>query len=276
MFTRIIRQRRRLFVGTAGVMVGAILLFGPGLTAQAVALTMLICSALVVTFTPRLRQWVEAVGLGFPIGALLPVDSDVRIGVILLVSVIFQRFFSDRSLDGLPFNVSLSSSRSARFNEPAREIWTRLIPGESHPEDHWTGTLIDFDRDSEDADTLHLRYRNPSGLFDEVTVTFLERRYPHHCRYYIQRSEGNLFEESVMDIRFTELGKGQTLIESQLRHEPLPVRTALTRWLDDAFGDEWDSFSASVARRTDWSLHRHQQEHGEPKPETKADAKVIW
>ncbi|NDV00432.1 SRPBCC family protein [Pseudoroseicyclus tamaricis] len=276
MFKRIMRQRRRLFVGIAGVMAGAILLFGPGLAAQLSALAMALCSALIVSFAPRFRHWVEALAFGVPTGALLPVDADVRIGVILLTTVIFQRFFSGRSLDGLPFRVSLSSARSVTVDAPPRVIWTRLIPGESHPEDHWTGTLIDFDHDPEDPETLHLRYRNPAGLFDEVTVTFLERAHPRHCRFYIERSEGDYFEEAVMDLRFIELEEGQTLIESHLCHEPLPLRAALARWLDDAFGDEWDSFAASVSRRTDWSLHRLAQEGMAGKERSKGDARVIW
>ncbi|WP_373356512.1 hypothetical protein [Pseudoroseicyclus sp. CXY001] len=270
------RQRRRLLVGTIGVVIGAILLFGGGVETQLTGLAMALGSAAIVTFAPRLRHWVEALGLGVPLGALLPVDDAVLPGAILLVTVLFQRFFSDRSLNGLPFRVSLTSRRSVCFDAPANEIWTRLIPGESHPEDHWTGTLMDFDRDAEDADTLHLRYRNAAGLFDEVTVTFLDCTWPSHCRYYIERSEGHFFEESVMDIRFTELESGQTRIDSELRHEPLPLRAALARWFDDSFGDEWDSFAASIAHRSDWSLHRLAQDGAVPRDDPKHEAKVIW
>lgn len=255
-------------------MLGAMIEYGPGAASQAIGAAMLAVSMLVVLFAPRQRHFIESLAFGLPFAAALPVSHDLFFGVALLSTVIFQRFFADNSLSGLPFRVRLASARSARIAAPASEIWARLVPGDSHPDDHWTGTLIDFDTDAEDPDSLNLRYRTADALFDEVTVTFLIRDHPKHCRYYIERSEGNLIEESVMDIRLTEIEPGLTLIRSELRHEPLPIRAAMTRWLDDCFGDEWDSFAATLGNSADWSLHRMTREP-EP-PDTPHDGEMIW
>ena len=61
--------------------------------------------------------------------------------------------------------------------------------------------------------------------------------------------------DGMMLIDITEPVLHECRITSRLSFDALPLWVALGRWLDDTFGDEWDSFAAMVSARRDWSIH---------------------
>lgn len=254
MLSRLYRQRRRILLCVLCFMLAAGLLFGPGLRSLGAGLAGAAFSAALIVLLPQHRRLSESAGLGLVAAALLPV-LPVLLPVFWIAGtgLVYALLYSDWA-DRTPLRLSLDSTRTSQVGLPCARTWAALIPGEAHPDDHWTGTLIDFDRDPDDADTLYLRFRGTGGLHDEVTLTFLERVRPYRCRYHLEHDDSRGADDRMMTLSLSPTSPTTCRIESRMVQEAMPIRLAIGRWFDDAYGDELDSFAALVNMRRDWSL----------------------
>lgn len=230
----------------------------PPLLAGGVAVA---AASAVILLAPDLRRWCECAGLaavpaalalsltGLPWLLALPAAAALAVLVRLgLYGPILSR---------LPLRFAVLSTRQHQVMMPAAEVWTRLVPGAGHPDDHWSGTLVDFDVDPDDPDTLYLRHRRPGGLLVDQSVTFLERTDGLACRYYQETDDpATGHEDAVVSFQLVEVGLDACNIQSEMSQQDLPLGLALSRWLDDLLGDELDSFAALVESRRDWSISR--------------------
>jgi hypothetical protein len=255
MYIRLFRQRRRIVILVLSAMLAGALQFGAGTPPLLCGLVGLTLACLVIMLAPNRRRWIEALGIGLILAvpmALPPIASGMAaIACATLAHLAIHSRWTDRT----PLHLALVSHRISRVRASPAQVWAALIPGEGHPDDHWTGTLADYDHDPDDPFTTYLRYRTADGLFDDVTISFLDHGPLTHCRYVIERFEDGFAEAGTMMIDITEPEPGECRIASRLSYDALPPRVALGRWLDDTFGDEWDSFAAMVSARRDWSLH---------------------
>ncbi len=261
MFSRLFRQRRRLFLTILAAMLGTSLALGPGVwSLGAAALAGLGTTGLIVGL-PQHRRLAESMGLGLVAAAILPLPLVLLpIFWIACSGLWYALLYSDWA-DRTPLRLALNSQRTSEVDRPTPQVWSALVPGEAHPDDHWTGTLLDFDRDPDDADTLYLRFRDPSGLHDEVTLTFLHCARPHACRYLLEREANDGGDDLMMTFTLTSIGPAACRIESRMVQDALPIRLAIGRWFDDSFGDELDSFAALISARRDWSVRGFKAEN---------------
>ncbi len=240
---------------TLGGMLAGSLKLGVGTGALWCGLTGMGLACVLVTLAPNRRSWIEALGIGLTLAALPPLpDGSYPLASMSFAALIYLAIHG-RWSDRTALRLGLVSHRISRVYASPIRVWTALIPGEGHPDDHWTGTLVDYDHDPDDFYTTYLRYRTPDGLHEDVTVTFLDHDAPNACRYVIERFEEGFAEAGILSIAIREAEPGLCLIDSKLSFDALPPRMALGRWLDDTFGDEWDSFAAAVSARRDWSIH---------------------
>ncbi len=255
MLTRLFRQRRRIIVLVLATMVAGALKFGVGTVPLLCGIAGLVAACCVVMLVPNRRRWIESLGIGLVFACLWnpPAIAFWVFAMICAVGVhvLIHGQWSDRT----PLRLALTSHRVSQVAASPAMVWATLVPGESHPDDHWTGTLTDFDHDPDDPLTTYLRYSAPDGLFEDVTVTFLDHSPLRQCRYVIERSEDHLAAAGIMLIDIVEPVANQCQITSHLTYAELPPRIALGRWLDDTFGDEWDSFAATISARRDWSIY---------------------
>jgi hypothetical protein len=255
MFSRLFRQRRRIVVLVLCSMLAGAFVFGAGQGPMLCGLSGLAIAGVIIALAPNRRRWIEALGIGLMIAAAFE-QPDLAFGVAAIASAALAHLLiHSRWTDRSPLRFGLVSHRVSRVAASPAQVWAALVPGEGHPDDHWTGTLADYDHDPDDALTTYLRYRTADGLYDDVTVTFLDHSPLTHCRYIIERFEEGFAEAGIMLIEIAEPAPQECRITSQLRYDALPLRIALGRWLDDTFGDEWDSFAALVSARHDWSIH---------------------
>lgn len=254
MLNRLIQHRRRIYFATCSAMLCTTLVAGPGPMPAAAGILALLTGGLIVMFALPHRRWIESFGLAAPVAALLPLSEPLFASSLILFTALAHKFFAMQPGRFMPLLVTMSSQRSAKVAGNIQTLWPRLIPGASHPDDHWTGTLVDFDNDPDDHETIYLRYRNSDAMPEEVTVTILEHEPNKHCRYFIERDIGASTEASIMDITISEPEPGLCQIDSKLTYLPLPLRSALGRWFDDAFDDDWQSITSSVTEQNNWRL----------------------
>ena len=258
MITRLWRQRRRIFILSISAALATMIVFGPGIWSMTGLLVGAATAAAILLLAPTARCVVESLALALPAVAVLPlheVASPVALGAATLIAHVTLH---GRWADLTPLRLRLISRRQANVSASVADVWQALIPGEGDPGKHWNGTLIDFAFDKDDPLTLYLRHASPTGIPAEATVTFLSKVHNRSARYIFETNIEDLpsgvTDEAVFSIKLTPEGRTTTLIESELVHHALPMRLALGRWLDDAMGDEWDSFAATVACRRDWSM----------------------
>lgn len=266
MMSALLRQRRRLAVFVVCVLLALALLEVP--VPPVGAGFALAAAAVAVMLLPAHRRWIEATGLGLVLAALPPLAPDLRLPLALATIVLVHGLLYGPIPDRIGLCLGLDRRRRSRVSRGVVEVWNALIPGECHPEDHWTGTLADFDHDPDDPETVYLRYRTPEGGTDEATLTFIAREPYRHCRYLLERTEGGRQEEAVVTFDFVALTPGTCRIESRLQQNALPLGTALSRWFDDAFADELASFTATLHARPERGLCAPAQEE----PDSLGDA----
>lgn len=249
MLSRLIRQRRRIAVFTVCVLLALALRDGLAIAPLVAGVGAALAAALIVLAAPAHRRWIEAMGIGLVIAAPLPLNDQLIVPAALVAIVVVHALLYGTLSAQIGLHLGLDRTRQSRVGRATSDVWNALIPGECHPEDHWTGTLVDFDRDPDDPETVYLRYLDANGLHDEVTLTFVERMPHRHCRYFVERGDGGDHEEAVMTVALTDLAPDACNVQSRLQHQALPLRTALTHWFDDAFGDELSSFASTMHNR---------------------------
>jgi len=259
MLKRLYRQRRRIILLGAGALMAALVMEGLTPVTLMAGAGGVVLAAVLVGLVPHRRHWAESLALGAIPAALMTLPPMQMPPALLPIAVsawavLAHYLIHGRWSDVGRLRLRVQSRRQACVTGTPAQIWPVLIPGEGHPDDHWTGTLTDYDSDPDDAMTVYLRFRGSNGLHDEMTMTILDQDAPHHCRYHLERAEGALNDDAVMEIRLTQEEDGQCRIDSQLTQDDLAPRLALAHWLDDSFGDEWDSFAATLTARRDWSL----------------------
>jgi hypothetical protein len=258
MFSRLIRQRRRIGFAAVATMLASGVFLGSGPVSIMAGLAAAGLAIAILRFVPQFRQWIEAGAAGLFITSFLPLHPALSgVMIIAFAALIYLAFYASW-LDRTPLRLALDSRRQSDVGWSPAQCWAALVPGEAHPDDHWTGSLVDFDHDPDDPDTLYLRTRDSDGLFDEATLTFLERDPGMSCRYLLERSEPNGGDDMTLSLSLTDISKPSGTpgcqIDTRMQQDALPVRIALARWFDDSFGDELDSFAALIKSRRDWSI----------------------
>ncbi len=250
---RIYDQRRRITFVVMACMAAAYLGLGfdPGIATAGFAALILVIAML--RLLPGSRKMTEAAAVGLLIASSLPLSP-------LLILVLATGFaglaylgFYGTWLDRAGVLLRLTSQRKSWIAQPRTAVWSTLVPGAAHPDDHWSGTLIDYDHDPDDDDTLYLRFRNTEHRMDEVTMTFLDRDPGFSCRYLLERSDPTGAEDMIVSITLTDEENG-CLILSEITHDTLSPGVALARWFDDSFGDELRGFAIPLAVRHYWGL----------------------
>lgn len=252
--SEIARQRRRIGLSVPAVGLAVLWQWDLPLAALAAMLVAGAASLSVVLLVPALRRAVESAALGLLATCLLPVPGLLILPFWVLMSGMAYYALYGRWADRGTLRLGLQSHRRALCPLPPPQVWAALIPGESHPDDHWSGRLVDFDHDPDDDQTVYLRFDAGDALPEEQTLTFLHRDAPRACSYLLERDvEGN-FEEIRMSFALTMTPDGRTLIATTMSNDALPPRIAFACWFDDTFGDELDSFAATLSARRVWSL----------------------
>lgn len=258
MLSRLYRQRRRLIVVALSAMLAVALVPVPGPGPLPLGLIAAGLAAAVILSAPDLRRWSECAGLAAVLaGALIALTA--LPALVMLPATAALAYGLHAGLYGpltarLPLRFAVFSARQHQVTRPAPAVWTALIPGASHPDDHWSRTLVDFDHDPDDPDTLYLRHRLAGGLMLDQSITFLERDDGASCRYYQETHDEAGHEDAIVSYTLTEVGLDACNIDSHMSQEDLTLGRALSRWFDDWLGDELDSFAALVEARRDWSI----------------------
>lgn len=253
---KILRQKRRLFVLIVGAMLAHAIHQGPGPAALGSAIAALLVGVAIIAATPRYRRLIEVSGLALPLAAFVPLPGSALPAVFLVCASLVYLIVYGKSADAMPFRLGLVSKRKSLVQQPAIHTWAALVPGVSHPDDYWSGNLIDFDSDPDDPDTVYLRFETGDPLCEEKTVTFVDRTPYRFAHFLIESDHGDFSDEVMMQFRLEEPSVGECLIHSRLEQEAIPPRIAMERWFDDRFGDELDSFARTMSRERKWSLHR--------------------
>lgn len=250
---RIMRQVRRLMFAAFCAILAVALLSDNLLAPLLAGLATLSLGVLLLMVQPGWRRLLEVLGLGALIAAALPAPLALFPGLMLLFSALAHVILYGRWSDHPAFRLRLETRRQVQVKDSAAVVWHHIVPGSAHPDDHWTGTLIDFDADEDDPDTLYLRYRTDDGLFDEATVTFLQKDKPRFCRYLLERNRKPGTEEAEVTHRITEYEDGCD-IETTTIQEGLPPRIAIARWFDDSDSDLGEAGLDLIENRRHYSV----------------------
>lgn len=264
MLTYLLRQKRRIiFAGVAGMLAHA-LLFGPGPGAIGTGVLMAVIGLFIIALAPSYRGMAECLSLGLVIAALLPLPAQIFPGTAIVCILAAHAALHGSWTDRLPLRLGLVSTRKSLVNLPAVQVWNAVIPGESHPEDHWTGRLVDFDKDADDAETIYLRFARPDDTPEEMTLTFLERVPHKRARYLLERVDPTGADDVMMTICLNEPELGRCEVDTRLEQEAMPIRLAFEHWFDDCFGDELHNFATQLQRNHRWTVVPTQALTGKP------------
>ena len=205
---------------------------------------------------PGRRQLVEASAAGLVLPAALPVGPEIYAALSALAAALTYHLVYGPPSQRSGLRITATASRVARAGLPADAVWLRLVPGSGHPDDFWTGTLLDFAADPDDAMTLYGRFASADGLFTEATFTFLAAEPPREARYQVEFDGLPENEEMTLRLRLTEEDRFSTLIESEaVRGNMTPARAVLL-WFDDTMGDDWTGIAGLGSRRRHWRIER--------------------
>lgn len=248
------RQRRRIVFSSLTSMLGASVMFGAGVSAIIASLGMVVLSCAVLLGAPKFRKMIECLSLGFLLTASLPLLAVMAGPVTAFATLLFYGVLYGGWADFTPLRLKLVSKRIAQTNVAPEVAWGVIVPGESHPDDYWTGTLVDFDHDADDADTVYLRFEVRDEPHREMTLTFLEKAAPERCRYYLEQDDDGETDPLVFALRLERTGADKTLIFSTLEQDRMLPRQAIARWFDDSFGDELAQFAETISSKRTWAV----------------------
>ncbi|QQA41178.1 hypothetical protein [Pelagovum pacificum] len=249
---RLTGQTRRLTTVAVCAILATSLLVDAALAPLLAGLAAILFGSALLLLFPGRRQLLEVAGLGAVLTALMPVEPALLPGLFLFWGAVAHVLLYGKWSD-LPFlRLKLETRAHSQVSEPMPLVWRWLVPGAGHPDDHWSGALMDFDSDDDDHETLYLRFRTPDGLFEEATLTFIEQDRPHHCRYMLERTTRFGLEETEVTHHLTEVN-GKTDVETRTVQADLPPRIAIARWFDDVRGERPDDGASVLEDRSSWS-----------------------
>jgi hypothetical protein len=254
MLDRVFRQRRRIIFSVVCVMLATSMAIGAGpMSLAAGGIAAALCIHIILMF-PNQRRLCETSALGLWFATLLPLPVESLPMSTAASAALFWNFLYGSWTNRAGWHLAQSSHSKLKIDLPAQAVWKCLIPGESHPDDYWSGKLVDFDHDSEEQDTVYLRFDNRGAMPEEMTMTFLERDPGRFCRYYLEREGSSGFEDMTVSVSLTEPIAGTCHIETTMEQHGISVGSALLRWFDDSYGDELGAFAETVGRRRKWAI----------------------
>jgi len=251
---RIYRQRRRIIFSVVCVMLATSMAIGAGpMSLAAGGIAAALCIHIILMF-PNQRRLCETSALGLWFATLLPHPVESLPMLTAASAALFWTFLYGSWTERAGWSLAQSSHSKMKVDLPAQAVWKALIPGESHPDDYWSGKLVDFDHDSEEQDTVYLRFDTKGAMPEEMTMTFLERDPGRSCRYYLERDGRSGFEDMTVSVSLTEPVPGTCHIETTMEQHGISVGNALLRWFDDTYGDELGAFAHTIGRRRKWAI----------------------
>jgi hypothetical protein len=254
MLTRLLRQRRRVLFLAVCFGLAWFVLEGAGPFVGAAALTGAGIAGLALWIAPRQRAVLDSIGVAVAGLALLQVPLAALPLLLPLGAAVAHGVLYGTWWDKTGLRVGLRSRARARLAAPPHRVWHAIVPGEGHPDDDLSGTLVDFDTDPEDDLTLYLRHILPNGTVEETTVTFLDRIAPKQCAYLLERPSGRGSDETEVRLHLEPAGPDGTMIRLAHSQSRLQPGLALRRWFDDTAGDTLDSLRAHLGGKPDWSI----------------------
>ncbi|SLN53896.1 hypothetical protein [Roseisalinus antarcticus] len=190
--------------------------------------------ALVLIAIPAWRQALEVAGIGAVLASVAPLPIDMLPGIWLGLSALSYVLLYGSWHNRPALRLNLETRRRISVPGSPAAVWRRVVPGASHPADHWSGKLIDFDADKDDLDTLYLRFRTADGLFEEASIAFLEKTKPLRCRYLIERANAAGTDEAEVTLTISQNpDDGGCTVETVMIQPELPPGIALARWFDE-------------------------------------------
>lgn len=246
------RQRRRIYIFGVLIAGAAAIRIGPSFDMVFITFLAVAMALILLNLLPRARKLLETSAIGLLLAAPIPLPIALYLPFALVLAAVAYHFLHGSWSKRTDLRFALASERTAMADLPIDALWERIVPGAGHPDDYWTGTLVDFDSDPDDALTLYLRFRGERDLFTEATVSFLELEAPRTCRFLIEPESENGGEEKTIILRLTEAGEFSTIIDSRVELAELPPNVAMQYWLDDTLGDEWDGLAYTSGRAQRW------------------------
>ena len=245
------RNQRRLVFAALLSLLSGFAIFGVNEMAIVVMLGAVGASLLLVTLTPHLRTMCECSALGLCLASALPFPVHSLPAAVIGLSFASGYLIYGRWGERLGVSLSLVIDRRGILNGDPRDLWSHLVPTEAHPDDYWCERLVDFKRDPDDPDTVYARFRTENELFEEMTITFLERTQGQSCKYHIEREEPQGRDDLTMSLTIVDLADGTCHLHSKLEQHDLPARIAMARWFDNKIGPEFDGLANTLkgARR---------------------------
>lgn len=249
---RLSGQKRRLIIVGLLVLVAALIRIGPTFDTAFLTVLAIGIAMAILHLIPAIRRWLECSALALALLAALPVPADLYFSLSIAAAAVIFHFLHGSWPRRSSLRFGLANERTAKAKLPLTATWQRAVPGSGHPDDFWTGTLVDFEADPHDPLTIYIRYRNAYGLYSEATLTFIEREPPTYCRFILEPEYHNGEDERIFSIRLSEVGEFETLIETRVDISGLTLAQAATLWLDDNLGDEMGDMAETTLRRQKW------------------------
>ena len=237
---------RRVVFTAVFTLFGAILISGPTLAAFIAGAAAAIAAVFMVYAMPKYRKACESGAIGLFVAALIPIPADALPPAIIGLAFLSHSILYGQWSDSLGLNLSVHAQHKGELGGQAEDVWLSLVPAEGHPSDFWNPDLIDYNRDPEDTDTVYLRFRDETGLVEEMTLTFVAKTTGNYCRYVLERAEPLGRDDMTVTIAIAEIDDGLCLVETQIEQDALPPRIALARWFDNQIGVGIDGVAAAL------------------------------
>lgn len=154
MHLRIHDQRRRITFVVIVTMLAVWAGIGADVAIAVGGLAALCAVLAVLRFAPGWRKLTEAGAVGLLIAAPLPLPLPLIVVLATGFAGLAYLGFYGSWLDRIGVSLNMTSQRTSWVALPRAAAWAALVPGADHPDDHWTGTLVDFDHDPDDPDSL--------------------------------------------------------------------------------------------------------------------------
>lgn len=227
---RLKRQRRRYTYTGVAAMLAGLIAFGPSAAALC-GLIGLGTLSLALLVQPALRNWAETLSTGMLLAAALPILPEMMASVGLIIGWLVHQLAYGRWMEVFGFGFRVSSLQRRQISATPEQIWTSVVPGEAHPEDYHTGTLLDFNHDRDDPGTIYLRMMAGDQLPEEMMLTHLERKPFKRSRFMIERDEDK-HEATVIDITLHPVEERLTHVTLKTELADARLSSALMRWFD--------------------------------------------